>query len=134
MIQFFLVFSDWALLALRVVLGLILAIHGWPKIKNLKKTADFFEKTGFKPGSLWGTIVAAVEFVGGIFLILGLFTQIISFLAFIEFLVVLVIVKRNAEFKGEVEFDLLILAGLLILLTMGGGALSIDQSLGLLIY
>jgi putative oxidoreductase len=134
MIQFFLVFSEWALLALRIILGLILIAHGWPKIKDLKKTAGYFAKTGFKPGSVWGTIVAVVEFVGGIFLVLGLFTQVIAFLAFIQFLVILLIVKRNAVFKGEAEFDLLILVGLLVLLTMGGGALSLDHNLDILLY
>ncbi len=134
MVQFFLIFSNWALLVLRVVLGAILVVHGRPKLKNLKETAGSFEKMGLKLGSLWGAVVAIVEFAGGIFLILGFLTQIVSLLVFIELLVILAAVKRHAKFKGEVEFDLLILAGLLVLITMGGGALTLDQGLGLLIY
>jgi putative oxidoreductase len=134
MIQFLLVLSNWALLAFRVVLGSVLVVHGWPKLKKTKEVLDSFEKAGFKPSSFWVTVAAAIEFVGGIFIILGLFTQIISFLAFLQFLVILIVVKRNARFKGEVEFDLLILAGLAILVTMGGGALSVDESLNFLIY
>lgn len=134
MVQLFFMFSDWALLALRIVLGIILVVHGLPKIKDLKGTAKSFKKMGFKPGAFWSTVVSILEFAGGVFLILGFLTQVISFLLFLQFLVVLFVLKRHSKFKGEVEFDLLILAGLLVLITMGGGALSLDQGLGLLLY
>ena len=134
MIQFFFVFSDWAFLVLRIILGVILVVHGWPKIKNIKKTAGFFKKIGFKPGSFWGMVVALVEFVGGMFLILGFFTQVISLLIFIQFLIILITVKKASQFKGEVEFDLLILAAAAILITIGAGMYSLDHFLGLLLY
>lgn len=134
MVQLFLMFGDWALFALRIILGIILLVHGLPKIRDLKGTAKSFKKMGFRPGFLWGRIVAVLEFGGGILLILGFFSQIISLILFIQFLVILIVVKKNARFKGEVEFDLLILAGLLVLATMGGGVLSLDKCLGLLIY
>src|SRR3989338_6911501 len=75
MFQALLVFNDFGLLLLKIVLGLIFLVHGWPKIKNLKETHANFEMMGFKPGVFWGTIVAMVEFFGGLLLIAGLFTQ-----------------------------------------------------------
>jgi len=134
MIQIFFVFSDWALLLLRVALGAILITHGWPKISNIKKTSKSFKDMGFVPSSFWASVTALVEFVGGILIILGLGTQLVSLLVFIEFLVILITVKKDAVFKGEVEFDLLILASAFMLTTIGGGNYSLDQIFQLLLY
>jgi len=134
MVQFLWVFSDWGLLVLRVVLGLILIIHGWPKIKDLKKTAQDFAAMGFKPGLWWGSAVALLEFLGGFFLAFGLLTQLVAGLVVIQFLVILLKLKRGMPFAGGFEFDLLILASALALLVLGGGLISLDQILGLYLY
>src|SRR3989344_6451101 len=127
MIQPLLVFSDWGILALRLALGLILVVHGWPKIKNLRGTAGNFETMGFKPGIFWGTIVALLEFVGGLFVLAGLFTQLVSLFVALEFLIILLKLKRGSSFAGGYEFDLLILASALSLAMLGSGAFSLDQ-------
>ncbi len=134
MIQLFLVFSDWGILILRVVVGLIFVGHGWPKIKDLKTTASNFEGMGFKPGKLWGTLVALLEFLGGIALIVGFFTQIVALLFAIEFAVILLTVKRKSGFVGGYEFELLLFAAVLLLTLIGGGAWSVDNALGFLLF
>ncbi|MBI5733034.1 DoxX family protein [Candidatus Jorgensenbacteria bacterium] len=116
-----LVYSDWGLLILRVVLGVIMVVHGWPKLKDLKGTSKWFDSVGFKPGVFWATLVGIVEFVGGLALIEGTFTQIAAFLLFIQFLVILFKVKRGQKLVGGYELDLLIAAVALALLTTGGG-------------
>lgn len=130
MFPLFYIFSDVSILFLRLVLGLIFIAHGWPKIKSLKTNAQNFSAMGFKPGVFWGTIVALLEFFGGIALVLGLYVQLAAFLFAGEFLVVNVwkILKRQG-FVGGFEFELLIFVAVLALLTLGAGAISLDRFL-----
>lgn len=128
MLNVFLVFADWGITVLRIIFGIIFVKHGWPKIKSLKDTAKNFGEMGFKPGVFWGTIVALLEFVGGWFLIFGLLTQLVSLLLVLQFLVILLFLKRKAAFK-DYEFDLLILAVALALMVLGSGNLSLDAIL-----
>jgi putative oxidoreductase len=134
MIQLFLVFSDWGILVLRVVLGLILIFHGFPKIRDLKGTASGFGAMGFRPGLLWATAVAVLEFGGGILLLAGLLTQVVAALLFIQFLVIILKLKIKSGLVGGFEFELLILASALALATLGSGSLSLDHFLGLYLY
>ena len=134
MIQPLLIFSDWGILILRVVLGVVLIVHGWPKVKNLHGTGEAFQGMGFKPGVFWATVAAALEFLGGLMLVLGLFTQIIALLVAIQFLVIILKLKLKPGAFAGYEFDLLILGAALLLLTIGGGAVSLDTLIGILIY
>lgn len=133
MINFLFVFNNWALLLVRILLGIILIYHGWPKIKDLAKTAKDFASMGFKPGKFWGTLVALLEFVGGIFIIAGFLTQVIAVLLFVQFLVILLTLKRQASFE-DIEFDLLILGVSALVATLGAGPYSIDVLLNLFLY
>lgn len=134
MIQFLLIWSDWGILFLRAVLGLIFMGHGLPKLKSLKSTGENFKKMGFKPGPFWGTLVALLEVFGGLALILGFFTQIFAALFVIEFVVILLTVKRKSGFVGGYELDLLILAAAVLLVLIGSGSISLDNSLGILLF
>jgi putative oxidoreductase len=121
-------FSDLAILILRLALGAIFIAHGWPKIKGLKTTAANFSAMGFKPGVFWGTVVAFLEFFGGILLILGLYLQVVAALFALELLAVLVWkVAKKQPFFGNIEFDLLIFATVLALLTLGPGTFSASK-------
>ena len=135
MIPLLLVFSDWSLLLLRLVLGFIFILHGWPKIKNLKVNAQNFEMMGFKPGAFWGTIVAVVEFFGGLFMVLGLATQLAALLIAADMAVATIwIIKRGQKFIGGFEFDLLLAAAGLALATLGAGLYSLDNFWQIRIY
>jgi putative oxidoreductase len=131
MIQPLFMFSDWGLTILRVVLGLVVLAHGWPKLMDLRRTEEDMDMMGFKPGALWGTLVACVESVGGLFLIVGLFTQLVGVLLFIQFVIVLFTVKSQDHLVGGFELELLIMAIALTLALTGGGAYGIDQVLNL---
>jgi putative oxidoreductase len=133
MINFLFVFNNWALLLLRVVLGVILIYHGTPKIKDLAKTGKDFADMGFKPGFFWGALIAILEFVGGIFIIAGLFTQLIAVLLAVQFLVILITIKKSSSFK-DIEFDLLLLATSILVATVGAGPFSIDHYFNLFLY
>ncbi len=66
---------------LRIGVGAILIPHGMQKLfgafggMGLTSNAALFERLGYTPGMFWGTLVGCTEFVGGILLVLGLFTR-----------------------------------------------------------
>lgn len=126
MIQPLFIFSDWGILILRLVLALILIIHGLPKIKNLKTTAQGFKEIGFKPAKFWAFIAAVAEFFGGLMLLVGFLTQLVALITAIGFLVILLKLKAKQKFHNS-ELEFLILAAALALLTLGGGTISLDQ-------
>lgn len=123
-------YGDIALLALRFVIGVILIAHGLPKLLNLKKTALDFGQMGFKPGAIFGSVAAFLEFFGGIAIIIGFMVQPVAALLVIEFIVILIwrIIKRHA-FVGGWELDVLILGSALLLASLGAGVYSADASL-----
>ncbi|HXF44155.1 MAG TPA: DoxX family protein [Candidatus Paceibacterota bacterium] len=134
MIQPFLVFSNWAIFVLRVVVGLILMRHGLPKLKDLKGTGAWFGSVGFKPGMFWAAVAGIVETAGGLALVLGFLTQFFSFFVALEFLVIIIKFKKDVMFSKEAEIDWIFLAAAIALLTLGGGAFSLDGFWGLILY
>lgn len=130
MVPFLYIFFDWGILVLRIALGVIFIAHGFPKIKNLRQTAEMFAAMGFRPGKFWGTLVALLEFFGGLALIAGLFTQFFAALFALQFIVVILKLKGKQGMVGGFEFDLLIFAAAALLVFSGAGAISADNALG----
>ena len=135
MITFLFIWSGVALLLLRVFYGALFVVHGWPKVRDIIGNAKNFEGMGFRPGLLWGTIVALLEFFGGLAIIAGLFTQVLGLLLAVEMIVAAAWkIRRKQKFMGGYELDIaLVLIGL-ILATMGGGIYAIDNFLQFLSY
>ncbi len=129
--------ADFAPLVARVVVGIILAAHGWQKLVG--GPGAFGESTlaglGVPLPVLMGFVVTFVELVGGIFLILGLLSRLSALLLTINLLVATLLVKVElgliaAEGAGA-ELDLALIAGFLVVLLAGPGKLSLDRILGL---
>lgn len=133
MIQFFLVFSDWGLLALRLVLGAIMVRHGWPKLKNFRGIKDEVAGLGFRPAVFWAGAVAFVEFVGGLALLGGFLTQIFAAFVFFQFLAIILRMRLRENFSRW-EFDALISAVALALSFLGPGRFSLDYFWNLIVY
>jgi len=125
-----------ASLALRAVLGIEFVVHGFPKLKNLKGTAEFLASTGFKPGIFWALVLGITEFGGGLALLAGFASRIAAGLLIISMIVatLLKIFKWKIPFaKGNDagwEWDFIILGGLVALFLLGSGSYSVDQMLG----
>src|SRR5947199_5907067 len=123
-------FTPVALTILRVGIGLILIPHGAQKFfgwfggMGFTRFVQLFETLGYKPGALWVTLVALTEFVGGILLVLGLFTRAAA-LALVIFMIVAVHFTSAKGFfwtAGGLEYSLLILVvGLVFVIRRGGG-------------
>lgn len=124
-------------LALRLVLGAIFIVHGYPKLSNLKQTAGFLGSQGFAPAIFWAFVLSVTEFFGGIALVIGFASRIAAVLLIISMLVALCLhlFKWKTPFtKGKEgigwEYDLLIIAGLLAVLLLGSGNISVDSVIG----
>jgi putative oxidoreductase len=96
MTQFFMTngLYDSGLLIIRVGLGIIFVIHGYPKIVGGPQSwlwlGSNMENLGiYSAPLLWGFIAACTEFFGGILLITGFFTRIVCFFLVFQMLVAL---------------------------------------------
>lgn len=96
-------------LILRVVLGLIFAGNGLMKFRGgIENTVGWFESINL-PGFLaYG--VAGVELVGGILLIIGFATRILSSLFVILMAGAIFTAKLEAGFIGGYDFDVALMA------------------------
>jgi putative oxidoreductase len=118
-------------------MGANMMIHGYPKLKNIKRIAEETKQTLGIP--IRATYTAAIlEFFGGLFLIIGLIVPIVA-LFFAIFMIANVIMKRrkmNAAYistsKASYEIDITYLIISITLIVLGVGALSIDSAIGLL--
>lgn len=128
----------WGLLILRVIVGLGLLAHGFDKIfglgeggaSNMVGFTGFVGGFGFPgPAPFWAWTAALSELVGGLLLLVGLFTRIAALLAVGVLLVAVWKVKWSQGWIGGFELDLLYLGGLLALFVGGPGALSLDTRL-----
>ena len=110
-------YSDFGLLALRLAIGAIFLYHCRSKLKNL--------------GSFMGFIGLA-ELAGGTAQVLGFLTQLAAL--GLGIIMIGAIYKKINEWKIPFssmtqtgwEFDLMLLAGCVALLLMGGGSMSVD--------
>ncbi len=90
MIRFLDNLQPWGALLLRLVLGLSIVVHGYQKVST-HTALDHFVQTVVSLGlPYWLAYVsAATEFIGGILVVLGLFTRFVSALIAINMLVAL---------------------------------------------
>src|SRR5215831_16120714 len=63
-------------LVIRVAVGWNLIVHGWLKLmRGVSTVAPAFSQMGFEPAIAWAWASTILEFVGGIAILLGLFTR-----------------------------------------------------------
>lgn len=123
--------KDLGLLILRVVIGIIFAVHGYMKFTGIAGTIGFFGVLGFP--AYMAYVVAAVEFVGGISLIIGFGSKVASALLAITMLVAIVKVHGPKGFSagaGGYEYVLSLLAATVGILFTGPGKYSVGSSCG----
>jgi uncharacterized membrane protein YphA (DoxX/SURF4 family) len=120
------IIQNIVLLLVRIMLGVVLLYFGIPKIKDLKQNGKNFVAMGFKPGMLWGTIVAFLEVVGAVLIILGVFAWIPAGLLAIQMLVGAIwkIWWTPKKFP-DWSYDLLLFLVLLIVFFIGSGFFTI---------
>src|SRR2546428_10875262 len=100
-----------ASLLLRVAVGILFLVHGYPKLGSQRKMgADFMKSTGMPT---WMAALAGVaEFFGGLALILGIFPPIIALL-FVLWMIStpwFAKTKLHKKLQGGYAFDLILIA------------------------
>ncbi|MBS4213950.1 DoxX family protein [Neobacillus rhizophilus] len=118
---------------LRVFLGATFLIHGVAKFQGgIENTAGFFESLGLPGFSAY--VVALIELIGGIAVILGIGTRVISILFAIVLAVAIVKVKIAVGFLGNgqmagYELDLALMAISIYLAAANKSVLALDNVL-----
>lgn len=149
-------YTDLGLLLLRLFLGMIMVVHGMPKLMGpaRQQMRAGMSQLGVPP--ILFDLVGLLEFVGGIALALGLLTRIASALFALQMVGTIalylgklgrftpppemlqqMVANSRRVMRGFIagvggwEFDLLILGVAVVLLTAGAGAFSLDAALNL---
>jgi len=123
----------YGLLVLRVVVGVTFFAHGWLKFHGMGMpgTTGFFTSLGIPIPGLIAWLVVLVEMVGGIAVILGIFTLPFGLLLAADMFGVLLTAKRGAAFIGpkSYELELNLLAASIAIALSGPGMFSLSQLL-----
>ncbi len=124
------------LLLVRLYWGWQLAQSGWGKLHNLDKVGEFFTSLNLPLPAKMAVFIACVEFFGGIFFALGLFSRMTALVLTINMLMAYIIADREAFFSFFTDPDkfsaaapyVFLFASLLILI-FGPGKFCVDALL-----
>lgn len=121
---------DLALLVLRVVLGIIMLYHGWPKLTNLGGTIEGFTGMGIPLPALSAIFATVAEVGGGLLLLAGAFTDVAGLLVAIDMLGAILFVHAKNGFavdKGGFEWPLALFAMALAVAFAGPGRYAVGR-------
>jgi putative oxidoreductase len=122
-----------ALLLNRILLAVILIAAGYGKLfeKGLAEVSSGWAQSGMIAGGLLGYIVPILEFFGGIAILLGVATRLLSVWVIVQFALIVVYVKPVVfgSSVGESFVDIAIVGQALILAAYGAGAPALGSML-----
>jgi putative oxidoreductase len=119
---------DAGLLIVRVVLGIIMLYHGWPKVTNLGGIIEGFTGMGIPLPALAAIFATVAEVGGGLLLLLGVLTDVGGLLVAIDMLGAITFVHAKNGFAvndGGFEWPLALLAMGLGIALAGPGRYSV---------
>ena len=119
----------------RVIVGYIFFMHGWGKITGagVAGVSTYMANQGLEPGALFALAAMFLEAVGGICIIIGLFTRFFAAAMAIELAIAFLVVHFKAGFpvgKGGFEYVLLLGIVMFAIAIRGGGPYSADRMIG----
>lgn len=121
--------SEWGATVLRVVVGLVFAMHGGQKlfVYGFDAVAGSMGDMGIPLPYLSGVMATVAEFGGGVALILGAFTRLAAIPLAFTMVVATLTVHRSAFFlPAGMEYTLTLLSASVALFFFGSGPLSVD--------
>ncbi len=118
---------------LRIVTGIVFAMHGYQKFfqMGVPGVTGYFGSLGVPAPHFFAILVSSLELIGGIALVLGLFTRVIAIPLIIDMMTAIVLFHAKNGFfvpKG-IEFVLMLMTSCIALALAGPGAFSIDRAL-----
>jgi putative oxidoreductase len=119
----------------RIVIGIMFLMHvsGKFKIGAAAVATNILAKNGVEPALMWAYVIMFLESVGGVCLIVGLFTRFFAAALAIEMLIALFaahFAKGYAAGGGGYEYVLLIGVVCFTIAIRGGGPYSVDRLIG----
>lgn len=118
---------------IRIACGWNLMIHGWGKVtRGPSAYIKAFNDQGFDPALPWIWAALGIEFVGGIALILGLFTRFFAAAAAIEMAIISYLYWKNGFGWLNRGYEYTLLWGWVCfaIALRGGGPYSLDRKIG----
>jgi putative oxidoreductase len=129
---------DGAALVLRVVVGSIFVVQGYGKLfapASAKGSGsglrEMIRAAGFPYPGLLAKVVSAIEFAGGILLLVGLGTRLVTIPLAATLVVAIVRFKWKDGFQFGWDWPFSVLGGTVALFFLGAGVVSLDHLLGL---
>ncbi len=118
------ILSDVTFIGIRASIGIIFLLHGLSKIGN-EMYIGWMSSFGLSPEI--AMLIAIGEIVPGILLIVGVLSRLSSGILAAIMVSAIFIVKDPAIITGDkgIEFDLILLAGALVLVIAGPGRISL---------
>lgn len=120
-------------LIVRVAIGLNLVMHGWPKVPSGPAAyAGRLAQLGLPHSELFAWADILIEFVGGIAIMLGLFTRFFAAAAAIEMAFIMVMYLPNGFTWLNRGYEYVLMWGLVCfaIALRGGGPYSLDRRIG----
>ncbi len=124
------------LLFVRVYWGLQLSQNGWGKLHNLGRVTEFFSSLGLPAPGPTAVFISTVELLGGLLLVIGLFSRFIGLVLSIDMLMAYIMADREALFaifsdpgKFYVADPYTFLFAALLILIFGPGRIALDTYL-----
>ncbi|MCX5710641.1 MAG: DoxX family protein [Candidatus Omnitrophica bacterium] len=130
--------ADLASLVLRLGLGVMFFAHGLQLALNKfggpgpKGFSQMLTGLGFAPALFWAYLAGYTTLIGGLFLILGLFTRGAAFALIIFMLVALIKVHLSKGFflmNGGYEYNFIVICALIALMILGSGKYGITPKI-----
>jgi putative oxidoreductase len=118
----------------RIAVGWNLLVHGWGKVsRGPSAFVRAFVEQGFDPALPWIWSALIIEFVGGIALILGLFTRFFAAAAAIEMLIITALYWKSGFSWLNRGYEYTLLWGWICfaIALRGGGPYSLDRRIGI---
>jgi putative oxidoreductase len=124
-------FAKWGMLPLRIVVGFVFLMHGAQKLLVFGPagTADIMGKLGLPLPLVSATIVIAVELLGGLAILLGVFARLAGALLAFEMVIAILVARVHGGFFAPYgyEFELTLLGACLTFALNGPGRMSVDE-------